>query len=171
MALKDFKGIIFATVILVAVVGLSFGLWWWIGESLTKITEENANLATLQADTLQRAKVLALAGETAEAREKIGQYFVKADTLAGFIEQVEFMAKSAGVNLTISQAAAKENAFLDMYAEGTFSQLMNFAHLLESMPFHAQVVKLSLAKSPGEESKQAGTWSAAVSLVLLSFEP
>lgn len=171
MSQKDFKGIIFSAIALVIVLALGFGLWRWIDQSVNKIIEENASLATLQADALQRAKVLALAGETTEAREKIGSYFVKPDTLAGFIEGVEFMAKSAEVKLTINQAAAKENAFLDLYAEGTFPQLMNFAHLLESMPFHAQVVKLSLAKSPSGGDKQTNLWSASVSLILISFEP
>ena len=164
------KGIIFAIVLLAVAGGLCLSLWWWIDSSLIKIAEENSNLTTLQADTLQRAKVLSLASETAEAREIVGGYFINTDTLAEFIGQIENMARETGAELTINQAVTGERVFLEMYAEGAFSELMNFIHLIESMPFQAQITKLALTKNSVSDDKKMVRWSVAISLNLISFE-
>ncbi len=154
--------LVVAIVLGLAVISL-LGLWWWLAGFNSQARILSNDILVLRNESLYRAETLRSASLATEPKAKLDNYFINQNTLAQFIEQLEIMGRESGVKLKLNQANDKEGLHLELLTEGTFSQNLNFIHLLESMPFYGQLTRVALTQIDK-------TWSASISLNLISFD-
>jgi len=104
-------------------------------------------------------------------RAELGQYFFKEEDIVKHLEQLEDLARHAGIDMTVNSAGAidrKGKAVFQtgMKIEGTWQEVMYFIELLESLPLRTELTRVNLV---GSESGER--WTGEVSMDLLSFIP
>jgi hypothetical protein len=155
---------LFVAAVIIGVAAISLlGLWWWLAGFSNQAESLSNDILILRTESLYRAETLRSAALATEPKAKLDNYFINQNTLAQFIEQLEIMGRESGVKLKLNQANDKEGLHLELLTEGTFSQNLNFIHLLESMPFYGQLMRVALTQIDK-------SWSASVSLNLISFD-
>ncbi len=157
---KDF--LITLTLVIIFVI-LTVGLIFWLQTEAVTLAETTTTLSTFKNGSDQAAQLSVLAKQTASSREIINTYFVTPETVANFIGEIESLATSDKINLTVNQAVASPMGLdFNLYAEGSFNNLFNFIQLLDRLPFNVKLSKISLAHDAG--------WSAVINLTLISFD-
>lgn len=104
-------------------------------------------------------------------RSELGQYFYKEEDIVKHLEQLEDLARHAGVDMTVNSAGAIDrNGKIvfqtGMKIEGSWQDEMYFVELLESLPLRTELTRVNLL---GSESGER--WTGEVSMDLLSFVP
>jgi hypothetical protein len=110
--------------------------------------------------------------DTEEDRNKLSEYFVTKTSAVAFIERIENLGKSAGVELSVNSVsdAAKNSGVLqlDFSATGSFSNMYRLMALVESMPYKVTLKKASMQKI-GDQQEVTGDWKGDFMVTLESF--
>jgi hypothetical protein len=112
--------------------------------------------------------------ETEIERGKLSSYFVPETNPIAFIEQMEKIAKSTGVDLSIRSVFGDtkndESVSLDFFATGNFSNLYRLVALVESVPYKVGIKKAILQKSVIDQETGQMLWSGDFTITLESFK-
>lgn len=139
-----------------------------IGEKKAKISSLEASIAGSRAKEASFKATRALLESIGETPPGIDGYFLQDSNTVQFIEQIEVLARRAGVSplkinsvmtqpLPSAGAGDVEEIKLDAQTEGDWGKTTRFLSMLESIPFPASFQNLSLGKA-GEE-KGVTVWS------------
>lgn len=157
----------------------------WVGAGLFAWTISSAEeaqaqrLASVERESAQQSTALrarTLARETQEARQKIGEIAHK--DIVEILTTIEQVGKDAGIPVEVSGAAATpvSNPALPAYtltftisAQGTFSQVMRIAALIESLPIPSTVRQARLTQVVDDPEKpQRTVWTIVMEVQVLT---
>lgn len=140
------------------------GYWYW-QHSLTSLAASQAELMSLDKKITDLSQLKRLMSETAADREKIAHYFLTADTLPDFIDNLESLATSTQVSLKVTNVAIEEEggnaAVLSFDATASFPNLYRFTALVQQLPYQLQFTEAKIANT--------GAWLGKFVLRISSF--
>lgn len=118
-------------------------------------------------------------------RLKLDALVVEKNTLAGFIEEIEMLAKHANVEITKSLSVEKnpqkpkESMIrFNLRSKGTFRDAYYFSLLVENIPYKIRIKKMALATSglmpqalelKDKKSQPQEIWTGEINFELLSY--
>lgn len=109
--------------------------------------------------------------ETEKERNNLSEYFAAKTSAVTFIEQIEKIGKSAGVDLSVNSVSDEvkggATTQLTFSAEGSFSALYRLIALVESMPYKVAMKKADI--QIGDSKDTIEIWKGNFSVVLESF--
>jgi Tfp pilus assembly protein PilO len=164
--------------------------WWLIGLNLLllgglaaagwRYSALAGELQTkkLAAAELTRARAILASQQealeaTAATRAKLDSYFVSADNLSVFIEELEKLAAAASVGLNLSSAKLDNKnppaAYFTLEIGGSFTAVYKFLGLVENMPFILTLRQVQL--DAGQDDKGTKLWRGGLTLQLNSLTP
>lgn len=120
------------------------------GDLLTATTRlKSLEMAQANFSTFEK-----LLRDTKDEREKLDTFMVEKKTIASFIENLEMLAKHAGVEITKTLSIekntqrSKESLLkFNLRAKGSFKDIYYFSLLLESMPYKIRIRKMAMGTS------------------------
>ena len=169
--------IIISVVLLIMSIGLSiFTYFCLIDSRVMEIKDLNSKLGVLRFEKSQSASVSYVISKTKEERNKLNIYFITRDTLGAFIEELESLAKRAGVSLALGEPsfqkdkAGKSDKYVkfSLRAEGDFNKVFKFLTLMESLPYKIRVVTTNL-NQPSSPASKGVVWSMDMVFDLVSY--
>ncbi|MEK7635119.1 MAG: hypothetical protein AAB446_01665 [Patescibacteria group bacterium] len=104
-----------------------------------------------------------------ETINKLRSFFIQKGDEVKFIEQIETIAKNAGIKFEIESidvktgqenSVFKEDIEVKMSMEGSWESALSFLNKLEKLPFGASVSGVSL------NSSGLGTWSGSIKFII-----
>jgi hypothetical protein len=111
--------------------------------------------------------------DTNTERLKLDALVVEKNTLAGFIEEIEMLAKHANVEITKSLSVEKnpqkpkESMIrFNIRSKGKFSDAYYFSLLVENLPYKIRIKKMALATSGSAPQE---IWTGEINFELLSY--
>lgn len=103
-----------------------------------------------------------------ETSSMLETMFVDEDSLVGFIEELEFLARNAGVGLEIKgigfTGEQNKKPVFTVSLTGSFENIYHYFILLENMIYKVEFNKVDI-----EKSSETGLWRSLLELKLLSF--
>ena len=124
------------------------------GNQLSDRGEEERGIAITLREASDRIKLL-------------DSFFIKEGSDIIFIEQVENLAKIAGVLLEINSVSPDTGALrMSLKAEGTFSSLYHFLLMIEALPYQIQISDVEVLGG-----KEDGKWESLFNIKLLNYLP
>lgn len=108
---------------------------------------------------------------TQRDRESIDEFFVDSESVISFIERVEALGASVGVDTTLQDLTEKNGTELvfKLKTTGTFKDSMRFTALVESLPFSLVLSEASFSKIPRGEDDIDNLWGGNFTAILRSF--
>lgn len=117
-------------------------------------------------------------------------FFITKDGVVNFINTIESIGKSVGLNISIasvdiktdtnksnnSQNNNKDELNLDIETEGTWTQTLKFIHLLEYLPFNinlnqVNIINLNMDNSKNNTSKsKTSSWHGSFAVSVTKFK-
>jgi len=151
-------------VVVLAVAALDVWFWFLTNDANNESSYLRGDIALQMERNNVSGDLEKLVSDTETERQQVDSYFVGIDQTVNFVEYLESLARVAGVNFEItslgveqSEEDFKDQIILRGEATGTWSNLMNFAALLEVAPF-----RLDLADFNVNNNKEKKTWEMAV---------
>ncbi len=174
MISREKKIIVTLSVVLLALLGANFGLFWMTKQ---KVNDTSAALLELKktSDLETKARALGdLVKQTASERQALDAYFVQKENSVKFIEQIEGLGKQAGLSLTVASVTVANNGKelrMNLGSNGSFDDTFYFVTLLETMPYKTRLEQVHLQKKDDVSIPGVVTtaWSGDFVLVLESF--
>lgn len=167
MKLPNKKTIIVISLNLVSLAGLFF-LGRQLNQDVNQVVtayQEFYTSANGQEDLLALTKILT---ETADARVTVGTAVLSGDALIPFIEQLEGLARTAGVTFKLDEpkvatTGKTASLALSFQATGSFAGLYHFLSLLENLPYRFDWQSINWSFNSGT------TWSGNFNLIITSY--
>ncbi len=129
--------------------------------------------ASWQAEADKRGELKSLdksLKEVADERAMLDTHFIQGSDVVPFLDMVEKLGPEVGATAEVSSVeVAKDKSGLDVSirAEGTFVAVYKFLNILENAPYEISFSSVDFEGS----SVDAGGWSLALKIKLLSFIP
>jgi Tfp pilus assembly protein PilO len=109
--------------------------------------------------------------DTEGKRQQLAAFLLSSDGEISFIEQVETLAKSSGLNektnnvSSIAGSTVSTKIFqMQIETTGSWSNLMYFLNQLENLPYNVRVQNVSLNKQSGDSKSSGSPWTAIVDI-------
>ena len=152
--------------------------YFYLFSTIKSKNESTSVLENVLGSQISRESELKLVGtslrETEKERALINSYFVQEGKgeVAGFVEFVESIAKSAGVSLSVSSILLKkqedfsitEKMNLGLEVEGSWTDTIYFLELLELLPY-----KVSFDRSYIEKIEDSSLWGSTFNISVLKL--
>ena len=107
--------------------------------------------------------------ETVESRDTLATAFLSGDEPIVFIEKIEELARTAGVELTLDEpkvvTGTPASLGLTFQATGSFAGLYRLLALLENLPYRLEWQSVTL------NLKSGTTWTGDFDLLITSYNP
>lgn len=143
--MKKEKNIFYITLAICLIGSVLWGILFWLIWKMQKPAEEATST-----DTLFTASGLESLKRTIDSNktqiEVVERQFVDKEMMVGFIEEIESVARQAGINLKVTGAQDKPDIVVSFTGEGSFRSLMQFQLLLENLPHKLFFSKFSIYK-------------------------
>lgn len=112
--------------------------------------------------------------DTEGDRDKLSQYFIAKTNAVTFIEQIEKIGKTAGVDLSVSSVSDDEkdrnSIQLNFSATGSFLHLYHLIALIESMPYKVVIKKADIqVGANGSPEVTTPLWEGSFVVLLEGF--
>ncbi len=180
MKKKLYQQMIVAAVCVLVSAGALFGLWWGVQRtqaSIGALTEVINASSTYQASEALRERRVE---ETKQQRADVDAYFADVSALVPFLEQVEGLARIAGVTSKVDSVSEETRPLSDIQSgkdkkatygvvnvtvsfEGSWTQAYRFLSLIEHIPYASRIERAELSKveDTSDAEKRAG-WKGFV---------
>ena len=178
------------TITLIIISLIALGACFYLFTNIKKTDKEVSLLAVQIESWVKREESLrsikSLMEDTKKEREQLANLFVQSKGEVDFIEAVESLGRTVGVNLEIESvgvetmkgktSSSTELFRLSAKTEGSWSGIINLLTLLENMPFSISFENLNLRKISGgsnsKDSKQepSSYWSGNFTFSVLKIK-
>ena len=139
----------------------------------TKLASEKTKELSLKAARL-------LLADMGDGAPGLGSYYLGAEGVAPFIEEIEGIGRKAGIEtllihsvtlqpLAAGSIASMEELRLAVQAEGDWGEAVRFLSMLESLPLPVSFSSVTLEKRQGESGMPA--WGIATTIEVAKFKP
>lgn len=133
---KNYTVLIIVILLDVGAIGAYYTLYGRIINLNREIASTTTAIQSFERKEETFASLKTIVKDTEDERAKLESYFVANDDTASFIEKVEGLAHSKGLEFTVASISAAAGTLnLQIEATGMWSDLMNFYTLLERMPY------------------------------------
>jgi len=165
------KSFLFSIGLLVIIWVLVGSFSWAINVKKRKTSELMTNIATQSG---RKTEIKSLAQKLININDKIEKIdtFILPpgqEVLVEFIEEIESIGKTVGVELVINSIEVMSPALpvlkdyeelnLKLEVTGNFTQVFHFASLIENLPYHVDIKQVNLNGTlEGEEKKKISVW-------------
>jgi hypothetical protein len=161
-----------------------FGIYGHLLYSMQTKNKETAALYTASheedSDKEKIRELSRVLEDTKKERDNLSEYFVANTNAVTFIEQIEKVGKTAGVELTVLSVSdeTKENGVVELgfSAIGGFTHLYHLIAIVESMPYKVVIKKADIQKTMEKTAGQHGgqkegavMWAGNFTVTLESF--
>lgn len=141
-----------------------------ISEIQTKIQSQGNKEASLRLS----GKTLV---ETQDERNSLSSFFVAEDGPVSFIENLESLARAAGVDVNIDSLSVDawpndrfEKLSVRLEAVGAWSDIYKFLILTENMPFVLNITRVLISEDTDTSGKSSGKWKLQTSFDVLKLK-
>lgn len=173
---KTRKKIIIACICSLASIGAFFGARMGIAHIQSTTTLLAQQLSASSSHAYSESILEREAKDSAEKRAMVDTYFLTTSSVAPFLEQIETLAKTAGVALvvdsvaedtrTVAGAKKPETYGVVVFTtsfEGAWQDVYRFLSLLEHIPYASRIERVSLEQISSTENTKAGFgWKGVV---------
>lgn len=122
-------------------------------------------------ETEQLQSTKHLINETKTQREKLDKYFITADEIVVFIEQIESLGEFTGVSFDLSSVdAVNENGdalLLKFTTYGSWQDTYYLLALIESLPYNIDIERVRIIKEKSKDN--TAQWRGDFNIKLNSF--
>jgi len=122
-------------------------------------------------ETEQLQSIKHLINETKSQREKINKYFITADEIVAFIEQIESLGEFTGVSFDLSSVDAVDDSgdalLLKFTTYGSWQDTYYLLALIESLPYNIDIERVRIIKEKLKDS--TAKWRGDFNIRLNSF--
>jgi hypothetical protein len=127
--------------------------------------EAQGRIAVAERQFAQSRSFVRVHTETALAREQLKQVFVEEEDIALFIEEIEELARTAGIALEVGSVELGTGVWSDLSLtvrfSGNFSSTYRFLALLETVPYSSSIETVSFQKNT-----EGTTWEGTARVVV-----
>lgn len=105
-----------------------------------------------------------------EERATLLSYVVDADDVVSFIQSLETVGDDARLSafavrqVTVKEMDAKNNLIAEIVTEGSWATTIQFLALLETMPLHFSITRMSLERTVDATGKNPVRWNGVLSI-------
>ncbi len=173
--MKKKTSIIFAIALMIF---LALGLVAW--RLVDSLADRNVDVAAAREELASETSVMRSMEQirrsvltSADEQEELASYFVTEESIPVFLGDLEAIAVSLGIDLSISGVSGGENSLsVGLRANGAFANLHQYVALLERAPYRIEVRRMFFQRTPAQNPLlgESYPWSADIDIILLSYQ-
>lgn len=160
-----------------AVFGIFFGFKVILNEQ-KKASDKEKELSVAKANIRNIENLKNLLNEIGGKNKKISSAFLSKNDFVGFIETLENLSRSSGLEMKITSIELGEKdgdadekskkPVLSFTAGGRFQDIVQFISLISYLPYQVEFDSISLQKS--SLGNEQGLWDLKINITVLNYE-
>lgn len=157
---------------LAAIVSLGVFLYMFIETQgiYSKVLDRESELVGAQNEKFRKDTIDEVVSRTAKEQAMMESYFVEAEGVVDFIEEVEQLGRTSGLSIKVESVNTApmpsnekmENLRLVVSSDGGWRESLVFLAMLENLPYKSEIGRALVEKAGGEKGEWHGDYMITV---------